>query len=265
MVSVRADVGGGVRHCLAPWWKVFPVWARQELLLLIREPMVIIFSLVFPVVMYVFIGIPYGSQEIQPGVKFIDMMFPALIVTVAANILIMGLPIYLAALRSRGADRRYAILPLPGWIFAAAVLSAMLILVIAAATVIVTVVAVRDGVRPSAASLPFIGLILGSITWLSAFGFFLGTLKLPPRTIQALSAIIFFTLFFGSGAAIPIAGLPQILQDILEWNPLKQWLDVMVGYYTQTGVSLTQKLRLLIAIPITIICAITGLILWKRR
>lgn len=184
-----------------PWWKVLPVWAKQEFLLLVREPVAVFFSLAFPLVIYTFIGIPYGSQEIAPGVKFVDAMFPALIVTVVANLLLMGLPIYLAELRSRGVDRRYAILPLPGAVFAAAVLAATLALVLAAAGVITAIVAARDGLRPTLLTSSFGWLVVGSIAWLSALGFFLGSLRLSSRTTQALSAVLFFTMFFGSGCA----------------------------------------------------------------
>jgi hypothetical protein len=72
-------------------------------------------------------------------------------------------------------------------------------------------------------------------------------------------------MFFGSGAAVPLEGLPEILQKVLEWNPLKQWLDVMVGVYTGTGASRTEWLRLLLALPMTTICALGGLRLWKQR
>ena len=51
------------------------MWARQELVLLLREPVAVFFSLAFPVIMYVFIGIPHGSTEIGSGVHFIDAMF----------------------------------------------------------------------------------------------------------------------------------------------------------------------------------------------
>ena len=72
-------------------------------------------------------------------------------------------------------------------------------------------------------------------------------------------------MFFGSGAAAPLDGLPEILQRILEWNPLKQWLDVMTGVYAGTGVSSVQWLRLLMALPVTAIGALGGLRLWKQR
>lgn len=248
-----------------PWWKVLPVWARQEFLLLAREPVAVFFSLAFPLVIYVFIGIPYGATEIQPGVKFVDAMFPALLMTVVANLLLMGLPIYLAELRSRGADRRYAILPLPGAVFAAAVLAATLALVVASAAIITTIVAVRDGLRPAVINSPFPWLVVGSVIWLSALGFFIGAMRLSSRTTQALSAVVFFTMFFGSGAAVPLEGLPQILQNILAWNPLKQWLDVMVGVYTGLGVTDSEWIMLWLAVPLTVVCGLGGLHFWRKR
>lgn len=249
----------------APWWSVLPVWARQEFLLLVREPVAVFFSLAFPLVIYVFIGIPYGSTEVEPGITFIDVMFPALIMTVIANLLLMGLPIYLAELRSRGADRRYAILPLPGWVLAAAILTATLALVLAAAAVITSVVALRDGLLPTAVSPVFLLLVVGCLIWLSALGMLIGSLPLPPRTTQALSAVLFFTMFFGSGGAVPLEGLPQVLQDVLAWNPLKQWLDVMVGVYAGLGVETHEWLRLLVALPLTLVGVLGGLHLWRRR
>lgn len=249
----------------AAWWRIYPVWARQEFMLLIREPVAVFFSMAFPLVMYVFIGIPYGSMEVENGVKFVDIMFPALIVTVMANLLIMGLPIYLAELRSRGADRRYAILPLPFWVFAASVLTATLALVLAAASVIIGVVAIRDGLRSTFADPIFLLLVLGCLVWLSALGFFLGSLRMSSRTTQAVSAVLFFTMFFGSGGAVPLDGLPQLLQDILAWNPLKQWLDVLSGIYTGMSVSTGEWLKLLCALPLTIFCTGAGLALWRRR
>lgn len=262
------DASGAVvapARLTSPWWRTLPIWAKQEFLLLIREPVAVFFSLAFPLVIYVFIGIPYGSTEIQPGVRFVDAMFPALVMTVVANLLLMGLPIYLAELRSRGADRRYAILPLPGAVFAGAVLSATLSLVVASAAVITTIVAFRDGLRPAAINSVFPLLVVGSIVWLSALGFFIGAMRLSSRTTQALSAVIFFTMFFGSGAAVPLEGLPQVLQDVLAWNPLKQWLDVMVGVYTGMGVTDAEWAKLWFAVPLTLVCGAAGLYLWRKR
>ena len=253
------------RPALASGWRVVAVWARQELALLLREPVAVFFSLVFPVIMYVFIGIPYASTEVAPGVRFIDVMFPSLILTVIANLLLMGVPIYLAELRSRGIDRRYATLPLRGGHFVAALLLSTLALIAGAVAVVLLVVAARDGVRSELWSPRLLLIMAGSIVWLSALGFLIGALRVSARTTQALSTAVFFLMFFGSGAAMPLDQLPEILKRILEWNPLKQWLDVAVGLYTGTGVERVEWLRLLLALPLTLGCVLAGSRLWRRR
>lgn len=253
------------RPALAPGWRVVAVWSRQELVLLLREPVAVFFSLVFPVIMYVFIGIPYASTEVAPGVRFIDVMFPSLILTVIANLLLMGMPIYLAELRSRGIDRRYATLPLRGGHFVIALLLSTLVLIAGAVAVVLLVVAAHDGVRSELWSPRLLLVMAGSIVWLSALGFLIGALRVSSRTTQALSAAVFFLMFFGSGAAMPLDQLPEILKRILEWNPLKQWLDVAVGLYTGTGVERVEWLRLLLALPLTLGCVLAGSRLWRRR
>ena len=253
------------RPALASGWRVVAVWTRQELALLLREPVAVFFSLVFPVIMYVFIGIPYASTEVAPGVRFIDVMFPSLILTVIANLLLMGVPIYLAELRSRGIDRRYATLPLRGGHFVAALLLSTLALIAGAVAVVLLVVAARDGVRSELWSPRLLLIMAGSIVWLSALGVLIGALRVSARTTQALSTAVFFLMFFGSGAAMPLDQLPEILKRILEWNPLKQWLDVAVGLYTGTGVERVEWLRLLLALPLTLGCVLAGSRLWRRR
>ena len=37
--------------------------------------------------------------------------------------------------------------------------------------------------------------------------------------------------------ATALEGLPQILRDVLVWNPLKQWFDVLIGMYTNQPVA----------------------------
>ena len=263
--AVRAPSAPEARPALAPGWRVILVWARQEIVLLVREPVAVFFSLVFPVIMYVFIGLPYASTEVAPGVRVIDMMLPSLILTVVANLLLMGMPIYLAELRSRGIDRRYAALPLRGGHFVAALLLSTLVLVAGGSMIIVLVVAARDGVRSELWSPPLLLLLAGSVVWLSALGFLLGALRVSSRTTQALSTATFFLMFFGSGAAMPLDQLPEIVRTILEWNPLKQWLDVAVGVYTGTGVERAEWLRLLLALPLVACCVLVGARLWRRR
>ena len=241
------------------------MWFRQELSLLFREPVAVFFSLAFPLIIYAFIGIPYAEELIpDTQTRFIDMMFPALVGTVAANLLLMGLPIYVAELRTRQVDKRYRALPLSGTDFGTAIILAMLTLTIAASSLIVAVVATLHGLRSNVASPMFILLNIGLIAFLCAVGFFLGTLPLGTRTISALTAAVFFIMFFGSGAAAPVDALPSILRRILEWNPLKIWFDALVATYTGTSFPPGIVWKLGLTLILAIILGLIGLNNWRR-
>lgn len=245
-------------------WRMFATWSMQEIRLLLREPVAVFFSLAFPTVIYIFMGIPYGTEIIQDDIKFIDIMFPSLIGTVISNLLLMGLPIYIAELRNREVDKRYQAIPLPGVVLAVAIVAAMTILALTAGSIIAVMVHTSYGLRPEGGSLLFILLNVGLLAVLCPLGFYIGTLKLAPRTIQALTAAVFFILFFGSGAATPLEGLPPALVSALEWNPLKIWFDSLIRVYV--GAALEQKHWLKIGLTMAVSAAALwgGLRNWRR-
>ena len=230
-----------------PVSRIMWVWFQQELRLLVREPVA------------VFFGIPYSNIEVGGGIRFIDTMVPGLIGTVGSNLLLMGMPIYLSELRTRGVTKRYRTLPLPGWVFAVAVLAAVF-----SYAVVLTLVGIRHGLLAQIANPLFVILNIALLAWLSCLGFMLGALPLSTRTTQALSAVVFFVMFFGSGAATPLEGLPQILRDVLAWNPLKQWFDVLIGMYTNQPVAAEAWWKLVLAIPLALVTAVLGLRFWRR-
>lgn len=245
--------------------RILRVWYLQELLLLIREPVAVFFSLAFPLIIYIFIGIPYAESTIpHSGIKFIDAMFSSLVGTVGANLLIMGLPIYLAELRTRQVTKRYSMLPLPGSIFGAAIIGAMLTLTIFASAIIIAVIGIRHGLRSEATSPIYLLLFLGLLAFLCGLGFFLGTLPFGSRTVQALSAAVFFIMFFGSGAAAPLDSLPEFIKTMLEWNPLKIWFDAMVNVYTGMEVKGESFWKIALTLLLSLGLGAVGIINWRR-
>lgn len=219
------------RPALRPARSFALTWVRQETLLLLREPIAVFFSLGFPLVILAFIGTAYAEEEVDDGIRFIEIMFPALIGTVAANITTMGMPGYFADLRSRGVLKRYRSLPVPRWMIGAAIEGSLLVLLALSTAIVAVAVGVVYGLRAEALSPAFAVLMLGLVAWLSALGLLLGALPYQARTIQAVSAAVFFLMFFGSGYAAPIDGLPGWLQAVATWNPLRVWFDALVDVY----------------------------------
>ncbi|WP_314145870.1 ABC transporter permease [uncultured Leifsonia sp.] len=239
-------------------------WSRQEIALLVREPLAVFFSLAFPLVIYFFIGAPYADELVKPNVRFIDVMFPSLVGAVAANLMLMGMPVYFAELRSRGVDRRYKVMPLPGWVFGVAIVVAMCVLLLPAAAIIVTIVAVLHGLLPAVVSPLYVSINILLFTWLCLVGYFLGALPFGTRTTQAVSGALFFIMFFGSGAAAPLEGLPPWLQSITEFNPLRHWFDWLTAVYTETELPPETAWKSLLVIPCAAVLALLGLRNSKR-
>ncbi|MBT1035884.1 ABC transporter permease [Canibacter sp. lx-45] len=246
--------------------RILKVWYKQELFLLFREPVAVFFSLAFPLIIYIFVGVPYADSIIpETQVRFIDLIFPSLLGIVAANLLLMGLSIYIAELRARQVDKRYRSLPLSGVSFATAIISAMLTLTVLASGIIISVVGATHRLRPEVIAPMFILLNIGLIAFLCCIGFFLGTLPLGTRAIQALTTALFFVMFFGSGAAVPIDALPKIVQQILEWNPLKIWFDALVAAYTGTDFPDSSGWKIALTFALALCCALVGLRNWKKE
>lgn len=244
--------------------RMLRVWSLQEIRLLAREPVAVFFSLVFPIVIYVFIGIPFAEEEVAEDLRLIDVLFPSLIGLVGANLLLMGLPIYVSELRSREVDKRYRAFPLPGAVVGFAITVAMFALVACAAAIVIALVAAVSGLLPGAGDPLFILLNVAFLVTLAPIGFFLGTLPLSTRTIQAMTAAVFFLLFFGSGSAVPLEGLPQLLQDILEYNPLKIWFDQLVTVYIGDPLTVEGILKMVGTVALSVALLVIGLANWRR-
>lgn len=225
-------------------------WMKQETLLLLREPIAVFFSLGFPLVILAFIGTAYAEEEVDDGIRFIEIMFPALIGTVAANITTMGMPGYFADLRSRGVLKRYRSLPVQRWMIGAAIEGSLLVLMAISTAIIAFTVGIVYGLRIEALSPAFLVLMIGLIAWLSCLGLFLGSIPMKARTIQAISAAVFFLMFFGSGYAAPIDGLPGWLQAIATYNPLRIWFDALVNVYLDQGIGVGDALGLVLTLAV---------------
>lgn len=71
-------------------------------------------------------------------------------------------------------------------------------------------------------------------------------------------------MFIGSGAAAPIDGLPQWMQQILEYNPLKIWFDAMISIYTSQPIDTNLWLRVAGSLIIGLALGTLGARLWNR-
>jgi ABC-2 type transport system permease protein len=209
---------------------------RAELKLMIRDPLVLTFVFVFPVVTMLIIGGSFGTDPdpafdgVNPAHWYVASYFT---VVIAAAGLIM-LPVHLASYRERGVLRRFAAAGFPQWSFALAQLAVGLAAIIVASAVLLAVAAPVYGVPAfHNPGLVLIGAVLGAVAFVS-IGVLLGTVLPSARSAQAIGLILFFPSFLlGSGGPPPevmgatLRGIAKFLPLTLVTNAIRvPWLGL---------------------------------------
>jgi ABC-2 type transport system permease protein len=214
---------------------------RAEFKLTLRDPLVLTFVFVFPVVTMLIIGGAFGTEPDvafegqNPSQWYVASYFT---VVLAATGLIM-LPVHLASYRERGVLRRFAAAGFPRWSFALAELVLGLATIAVAGLVLLAVAAPVYGI-PAVHDLGRVGLGLffGSIGFIS-IGVLLGTLLPSARAAQAVGLMLFFPSFLLGAGGPPPRVMGSVLRHIGDALPLT-WVTTSIrqpwlGTGTPTG------------------------------
>lgn len=202
---------------------------RVELLLFLREPAAVFFTLVFPMAMLLFLGVAYGTED-NDGVRYIDEYVAHIVVTIAINLGVLGVAINIAECRASGVLRRYRLAPVPMWWFWFSQVVVGLLMFALAIGSLLAVVAVAYGVV-LASPAQFALAVLVGLAFTFAAGVLLGSLDLPARSVQITGTGLFFVLFLGSGAAVPRDSFPGWLETLTAFNPMSPVVDAAVDAY----------------------------------
>ena len=209
---------------------------RAELKLMTRDPLVLTFVFVFPIVTMLIIGGSFGTDPdpdfagARPSHWYVASY---LTVVIAATGLVM-LPVHLASYRERGVLRRFAASGFPRWSFAVAQLVVGLMTTAVASGLLLAVAAPVYGVP--AVHMPWrvvAGVVAGALAFVSG-GVLLGSVLPSARAAQAVGLLLFFPSFLlGSGGPPPEA-MGSALRHVADVLPLtlvtksvrEPWLDL---------------------------------------
>jgi ABC-2 type transport system permease protein len=202
---------------------------RAELRLIRRDPLVLTFVFVFPVVTMLIIGGAFGTSPdpafggTNPSQWYVASYFT---VVIASTGLVM-LPVHLASYRERGVLRRFAASGFPRWSFAAAELVIGLITIAVAGAVLLIVAAPVYGIPPvHNLGRVIAGVALGSVAFVS-IGILLGTLLPSARAAQAVGLMLFFPSFLLGAGGPPPAVMGSALKHVGAVLPLT-WVTTSI-------------------------------------
>lgn len=214
---------------------------RAEFRLLLRDPMVLTFVVVFPIVTMLIIGGAFGTtpDDSFAGQNPSHWYVASYLTVVIASTGLVTVPVHLAAYRERGVLRRFAAAGFPRWSFALAQLVLGLATVAVGGTLLVLVAAPVYGV-PAVHDLArvVLGLLFGSIAFVS-IGIVLGMLLPSARSAQAVGLMLLFPSFLLGAGGPPPNVMGPALRQVGDALPLT-WVtgcvrEPWLGVGTPTG------------------------------
>jgi ABC-2 type transport system permease protein len=207
-------------------WKM--TWVETKLFL--REPTGLFFTLLFPVMVLLLFTAIFGNGQIpgNQGLRMIDVMAPSYTGMVIGTAALLGLPITLAGYRQQGTLRRLRATPLhPSVILVAHVLVNLLVTTVGILLLLLTARIVYDLRPPEAPLSTALAFLVASLSFF-ALGFVLAGVLPTARTAQIVGQVVFFPMFFLSGAAgIQPQMFPDALRCISDLLPLTYVVELV--------------------------------------
>jgi ABC-2 type transport system permease protein len=195
-------------------------WVEAKLFM--REPLALIFTFAFPLLMLVVLAGVFGN-EVDPsdpedlaawrGVGPTDYYAAAYVGLVMASIGLVAMPLRIAGYRERGVLRRFHA---AGFrlttVIGSQVLVGLTLMVIAAIGIAATSCVIYGAMLPESYAKVVVAFALGAACF-TAIGVGLGAILPTARTAQGAGIMLFFTMLMLSGSGPP----REVLSDTMRW------------------------------------------------
>lgn len=193
----------------------------SEARLLLREPGIIAWAVVIPVVATVVLAVLPATRRPEAGLggwSFSQLYLPVLVLFTASLLAVQGLPTVLAQYRADGVLKRLRTTPV-----APSQLLAAIMVVLGAAALVVTAVLVAIpaalGNPPPGNGAAFALVTVLAMAALLAIGTLLSALVPNPRVATGLGTLLTFLLWFFAGMWIPRTAFPELLGRVADLTP----------------------------------------------
>lgn len=220
-------------------------WVVARLKSTLRTPRAAFFTIVFPVLLLVLLCSTNGDSTVTVpgGTLSFAQYFTASLAVYGLAVACYVLPIIgLASARDAGVLKRVRGTPLTPWVYLASWGVGVVLIGLAAATLLVVVGAVAFGVDvyPSLLPAAVVTAIVGAVS-LAALGLAVSTYVRRAETAPAIANLTLFPLSFLSGVFFPTENAPQWVRTLADIFPLSHLVSAFAAcfspYTTGSGFS----------------------------
>ena len=208
--------------------KRFFTYLKTELKLSLRDMNMPIFAIIMPLVIFIILGIIYGTKPAYDGASytFMEQSFGAVSAVAICASGLMGLPLAVSGLRELKILKRFRVTPIRP-IFVLGVELSMYIVYCIVSLATLSAAALLWGVQLHGSLLAFLGS--WALTMLSTLsvGMLVGGVAKDTKQASVIASILYFPILVFSGTTLPIEVMPKAMQKIVSIFPLTQGLTMM--------------------------------------
>ena len=208
--------------------KRFFTYLRTELKLSVRDMNMVIFAVIMPLVIFIILGIIYGTKPAYDGADytFMEQSFGAVSAVAICASGLMGLPLAVSDLREMKILKRLRVTPVSP-VFILGVELSMYIVYCAVSLLTLSAAALLWGVRLRGSLLAFLGSWLLTMLSTLSIGMLAGGVAKDTRQASVIASILYFPMLVFSGTTLPIEVMPAAMQSLVSFFPLTQGLTMM--------------------------------------
>jgi ABC-2 type transport system permease protein len=195
---------------------------ETEARLLAREPIALFFSLVFPTLLLVVLGLIPALREPSEdmgGISFIEFFAPSLVVFTLGMVSLQVVPNALAAYREQGVLRRLAVTPAHPRMILIAHLVVNFVTAVISTVLVMAVGRIAFGIPLPHFALGFVAAFALGITALFAVGLIIAAVAPSSRAAGGMGTFAFTVAMFFGGVYVPRFVLPESIARIGAYIP----------------------------------------------
>ena len=236
--------------------KRFFTFLKTELKLSVRDMNMVIFAVIMPLVIFLILGIIYGTKPAYDGADhtFLEQSFGAVSAVAICAGGLMGLPLAVSGLQEMKILKRLRVTPVSP-VFVLGVELSMYIVYCVVSLVTLAAAALLWGVQLRGSPLRFLGS--WALTMLSTLsvGMLAGGVAKDTKQASVIASILYFPMLIFSGATLPIEVMPKAMQKIVRFFPLTQGLTMMKNAFLGIG-SGSVLLPVCVMLSLTVLCTV---------
>ncbi|MEX3517909.1 ABC transporter permease [Corynebacterium camporealensis] len=230
------------------------LWRSQR-----REPVGLFFQFAFAPMMVLLLGLIFGNdaQAEFGGMTMLEATLPGFASLCLAVTGLLQMPLTLITLRESGALQRLRLTPMHPGAFMAANLTVHFLVALAGMLCALTLGVVVFGVELPENPVGVLGTCVVGLAAFLALGYLLASIFPSVGAATGIGNVLMIVMMMTSGAFGPLSAMPQLMQDIIEFSPLRWFIRPTQELWYDGSLGDTWP-QLIALIVLLVVCAVLG-------